>query len=174
MCTVGASQRCYTFKVQQNFVAEICQRSPDCHVYRRIHGITHARRHFFQGIEEGCTPGSRHPENYWYALFVTESYHVFRVVNLPLILCTSNLLVTSCRRSQIGCLPYFYTRCGLSVNLECRSEMCCTCLAENTGHKNGFTELSHLVVFNRGRHLYSFRGWPSRWAQAHILVFLWH
>jgi len=31
--------------------------------------------------------------------------------------------------SQIECLPYFYTWCGLSANLGCRSEMCCTCLA---------------------------------------------
>ena len=37
---------------------------------------------------------------------------------------------------QSGCLPYFYTWCGLSANLECRSEMCCTWLAENTGRKN--------------------------------------
>ena len=28
-----------------------------------------------------------------------------------------------------SCLPYFYTWCGLSTNLECRSEMCCTQLA---------------------------------------------
>jgi len=35
-----------------------------------------------------------------------------------------------------GCLPYFYTWCGLSANLECRSEMCCTQLAGNTGRKN--------------------------------------
>jgi len=34
---------------------------------------------------------------------------------------------------QIGCLPYFHTWCGLSVNLRCRSETCCTRLAENTG-----------------------------------------
>jgi len=34
------------------------------------------------------------------------------------------------QRSQIGCLPYLYTWCGLSANLECRSEMCCTRLAE--------------------------------------------
>ena len=27
-------------------------------------------------------------------------------------------------------------RCGLSANLECRSEMCCTRLAGNTGRKN--------------------------------------
>ena len=30
---------------------------------------------------------------------------------------------------------YFHTWCGLSANLRCRSEMCCTRLAENTGCK---------------------------------------
>ena len=30
----------------------------------------------------------------------------------------------------------FYTWCGLSANLECRSEMCCMRLAGNTGRKN--------------------------------------
>ena len=30
----------------------------------------------------------------------------------------------------IGCLPYIHTRCGLSANLECMSQMCCTRLAE--------------------------------------------
>ena len=40
--------------------------------------------------------------------------------------------------SQIGCLPYFHTWCGLSANLECRSETCCTRLAENTGRKNRY------------------------------------
>ena len=38
--------------------------------------------------------------------------------------------------SQIGCLPYFHTWCGLSANLRCRSETWCTRLAENTGRKN--------------------------------------
>jgi len=38
--------------------------------------------------------------------------------------------------SFFGCLPYFHTWCGLSANLECRSEMCCTLFAENTGCKN--------------------------------------
>ena len=37
--------------------------------------------------------------------------------------------------SQIGCLPYFHTWCGLSANLGCRSETCCLRLAENTGRK---------------------------------------
>jgi len=40
------------------------------------------------------------------------------------------------QRLQIGCLPYFHTWCGLGANLEFRTEMCCTRLAENTGHKN--------------------------------------
>ena len=40
------------------------------------------------------------------------------------------------QRPQIGCLPYFHTWCGPSANLECRSEMCCTRLAGNTGRKN--------------------------------------
>ena len=40
-----------------------------------------------------------------------------------------------CQRPYIGCLPYFHTWCGLSANLECRSEMCCTRLAENTDAK---------------------------------------
>jgi len=38
--------------------------------------------------------------------------------------------------SEIGCLPYFHTWCGLSANLGCTSETCCTRLAENTGRKN--------------------------------------
>ena len=33
-------------------------------------------------------------------------------------------------------VAYFHTLCGLSANLECRSEMCCTRLAGNTGRKN--------------------------------------
>ena len=31
---------------------------------------------------------------------------------------------------------HFHTWCGLSANLECMSEICCTRLAENTGRKN--------------------------------------
>ena len=36
---------------------------------------------------------------------------------------------------RFGCLPYFYTWRGPSANLECRSEMCCSRLAANTGRK---------------------------------------
>jgi len=38
--------------------------------------------------------------------------------------------------SQIGCLAYFHTWCGLSANLGCRSETCCTWLTANIGCKN--------------------------------------
>ena len=34
------------------------------------------------------------------------------------------------QRSEIGCLPYFHTWCGLSANVECMYEMWCTRLAE--------------------------------------------
>jgi len=37
--------------------------------------------------------------------------------------------------SQIGCLPCFHMWCGLSANLECRSEMCCTLLTEKKDAK---------------------------------------
>ena len=47
----------------------------------------------------------------------------------------SFLFLAESQPSQIGCLPYFHTWCGLSANLGCRSETCCTRLAENTGRK---------------------------------------
>ena len=40
------------------------------------------------------------------------------------------------QRSQIGCVPYFYTWRGPITNLECMSEMCCTRLAGNAGPKS--------------------------------------
>ena len=36
---------------------------------------------------------------------------------------------------RLDVLPYFYTWRGPSANLECRSEMCCSRLAANTGRK---------------------------------------
>jgi len=48
---------------------------------------------------------------------------------------SSSFFLAYCQRSDIGCLPYFHTWCGLSANLECRSEMCSTRLAGNTGRK---------------------------------------
>jgi len=39
------------------------------------------------------------------------------------------------QRPHIGCIPYFHTWCDRSANLERRSEMCGTRLAENAGRK---------------------------------------
>jgi len=44
----------------------------------------------------------------------------------------SSFFVTYSQRSEIGCLPYFHTWCGLSTNLECMFDMCCASLTENT------------------------------------------
>ena len=44
---------------------------------------------------------------------------------------------------QIGCLPYFHTRCGASANLGCRPETCCTWLAGNAGRKKS-PKIRHL------------------------------
>jgi len=43
--------------------------------------------------------------------------------------------------------------CGLSANLECRSEMCCTRLAENTGRKK-VTRNRHLGTIAHFARLY--------------------
>jgi len=45
------------------------------------------------------------------------------------------LFLAYSQRPQVGCLPYFDAWCGPSVNLECRSERCCTRLAANAGPK---------------------------------------
>jgi len=39
--------------------------------------------------------------------------------------------------------PYFHTWCGLSANVECRSEICCRRLCENTGRKKS-PKIRHL------------------------------
>jgi len=61
-----------------------------------------------------------------------------------------SFLLAYSQRSQSGCLPYVYEWCDLSANLECRSEMCSTWLAGNTGRKNhakiAICALSHKFV----------------------------
>jgi len=47
--------------------------------------------------------------------------------------------------SQIGCLPYFQTWCGLSANLGCRSETCCTRLTEIQERKK-LSKIRHLCT----------------------------
>ena len=55
-------------------------------------------------------------------LFFFLSFYLFSSPNLS-------------RRRLDVCHAYFHTWCGLSANLRCRSETCCTRLAENTGRK---------------------------------------
>jgi len=62
-------------------------------------------------------------------------HHILQLWFLSIFLLISFFLAYS-QRSQIGCLPYFHTWCGLNANLECRSGLCCMRLAENTGRKN--------------------------------------
>jgi len=54
-----------------------------------------------------------------------------------------SLFIAYSQPSQIGCLPYFHTWGGLSANLGCRSETCCTRLAENTRRKTS-PKIRHL------------------------------
>jgi len=124
-------------------------------------------------------------------------------------------------RRRLDVLSYFHTWCGLIANLRCRSETCCTRLAENTVRKKVAknrhlgtiaqlcraisSQLRHVLTIEkkllssnmssdvpqygelrptsgrdrftslghpRVRHLCS-AGRPSRWALAHILVYLW-
>jgi len=67
------------------------------------------------------------------ALWNRADHYIFILWFLSICLLFSFLAKS--QRPHIGCLPYFYTWCGLSTNLECRSEMCCTRLAANAGPK---------------------------------------
>ena len=49
----------------------------------------------------------------------------------------------SSRRLDLDVHQYFYTWCGPSANLECRSEMCCMWLAGNAGPKKS-PKIRHL------------------------------
>jgi len=57
--------------------------------------------------------------------------------------CSLCLLFSSSILSGRMSIPYFPTWCGLSANLECRLEMCCRRLAENTERKNSL-KIRHL------------------------------
>ena len=52
-------------------------------------------------------------------------------------------LISAVADWMYSCIPYFDTWCGLSANLRCRSERCCTRLAENTGRKK-LPKIRHL------------------------------
>ena len=87
-------------------------------------------------------------------------------------------LISGSQRSEIGCLPYFHTWCGLSANLEYTSEMCCTRLAGNTGRKKiailapshnfvaGCIFAAEACIDNRKKNLLN----PDRLSPPHVLI----
>ena len=56
---------------------------------------------------------------------------------LSFVLLSSSFLFPRLISATADCMSaiYFHTWCGLSANLRCRSETCCTRLTENTGCK---------------------------------------
>ena len=64
------------------------------------------------------------------ALWNTADHYIF-ILSFVVVV----LLFFSRRRRVDVCHTCLHTWCGLSVNLRCRSETCCTRLAANTGHK---------------------------------------
>jgi len=52
------------------------------------------------------------------------------------LLLSSAFFLAYSQPSQIGCLLYLHTWCGLNANSECMSEMWCTWFAGNIGRKN--------------------------------------
>ena len=65
----------------------------------------------------------------WSPCVIGQTIYIFILFLLSFFLLFPRLISAV----RVGCLPYGIR---LSVNLECRSEMCCTWLAENTGRKN--------------------------------------
>ena len=76
------------------------------------------------------------------ALWNRADYYIFILWFLSILYLL--LFLALSQRPHIGCLPYFHTWCGLSANLECRSEMCCTLLAEKTAGPKKVARNRHL------------------------------
>jgi len=74
----------------------------------------------------------------WWDLRLTSllTHLFYLLLFLPFFLAYSQPL-------QIGCLSYFHTWCGLSANLGCRSETCCTQLDGNAELKK-LPKIRHL------------------------------
>jgi len=90
----------------------------------------------------------------------TAGHYIFILWFLLLLLSIFLSFLAYSQPSHIGCLPYFYTWCSLSANLGCRSETCCTRLADNTGRKKS-SKIRHLgtitqlcqAIFSQRRHI---------------------
>jgi len=79
----------------------------------------------------------------WPPYGIGQAIIFYPVVSSSFFFFLSSFPLAYSQPSNTGCLPYFHTWCGLGANLECRSEMCCTRLTENTERKN-YTKNRHL------------------------------
>ena len=85
----------------------------------------------------GCVCVSQYLCFIWFFLFMAAlhsrcGHYIFA---LWFLLLSFFFFLAQSLQSQSGCLPYFHTWCGLTANLRCRSETCCTRLCGNTGCK---------------------------------------
>ena len=78
---------------------------------------------------------AQHQEPYLWPPYGIGQAIIFSSRRFLTIFFLSSFFLAYPQTSQIGCLPYFHTWCGLSADLGCRSETCCKRLAENTGRK---------------------------------------
>jgi len=68
----------------------------------------------------------------WSPYVIEQTVYIFSSCRLSFFLLFSSPNLSGRR---LNVCHTFHTWCGFSANLECRSEMCCTRLAENTGTK---------------------------------------
>jgi len=71
------------------------------------------------------------------------SHYILKLLFLSFFL---SFVLAYSQRLQIGCLLYFHTWCGLSADLECRSEMYGTRLAENSLQDEKFRQKIAITI----------------------------
>ena len=108
----------------------------------------------FQGFKTAIVWGPNLEVRCSEALFGSVLIMAARVADVDIILSSCGFFylffLGYSQPSYTGCLPYMYlhTWCGLSVNLEYRSETCCTQLAENTECKKS-PKIRHLGLITQ-------------------------
>jgi len=119
----------------RNGITELSQRAPP--IFSRAAITLGIGPHSTYG--HLCNMASHYTFTLWF-LFVLSFFllwppYVIGQVILYFHPVVSSFFLAESQRSEIGCLPYFHTWCGPSVNLQCRSQTCCARLAENTARK---------------------------------------
>jgi len=118
---IGSSNRCIDF-LNCSFCDAYCLLA-GCHCVRLIYWVK---------TKMMSTEGEGHRV---FRLFMVALCNIFILFLSSFFFFFFFFFLALSQRSEIGCLPYFGSWCGLSANLECRPEMRCTRLAANTGRK---------------------------------------